>query len=60
MSGQFSPLRVRPPMTAERLAARARIAAIWRITTGQDENVDLLGSDDQWAFYEALLAASPR
>lgn len=37
---------------------RLRIERIWRDLNGHGDNVELAGSDAEWAFFTALLRAS--
>jgi len=45
-------------MELVRMINRRLIRAIWREVTG-NKKADLLGSDEDWKFWEGLLAATP-
>lgn len=43
------------PLPPERVAKRTRIVELWRKHMGHPDNVGLAGSDQEWAFWEALM-----
>jgi len=50
-------LLIPTPLPPERLKVRRWIGDLWRAAHGHGPEVELVGSDDQWRFWEGIFAA---